>query len=85
MSGNPPPPSPLWPRPGPGRMSLISMMGNSLGGVVTGARRSVPPWYFFECRTLLRAQKGQRIRSCWGMFMSPIWRRRRLGVRILIV
>ena len=85
ISGKPPPPSPLWPRPGPGRMSLISMIGNSLGGVVTGARRSVPPWYLLECKTLFRAQKGHLIRSCWGMVRSPIWRRMRLVVRILIV
>ena len=40
--GNPPP-SPLWPRPGPGWISLISRMGKSLGGVVKGPRRNTPP------------------------------------------
>ena len=85
MSGNPPPVSPLWPRPGPGSISLISMMGNSLGGVVSGANRSIPPWYLFDRSTLFRAQMGHRTRSCWGIVRSPIWRRRRLGVRILIV
>ena len=80
-----PPPSPLWPRPGPGWISLISRMGNSLGGVDRDPSRYTPPSYFLDLRALLRAQKGHRIRSCWGMFRSPIFHRMRPVMRILIV